>query len=87
MCTCGHVGDGLNTYHTDTVQPGHGKCKIDDCDCEKFTYDGIVVEWTETQEKIWWRKVKCPKCGEEKDDLEVMPETGDFGIIDEGLKV
>ena len=87
ICTCGHVGDGVETPHRDMIQPGHGKCTMDGCECVQFTYDGPVAEYTETKEEIWWRKITCPKCGVEKDDLEVMPETGDFGSIDDGLTV
>jgi len=35
-CSCGHTGDGGGSQHEDTVQAGHGKCRM--CNCQKFTW-------------------------------------------------
>lgn len=38
LCVCGHSGDGAHSQHKDTVQGGHGKCKVKGCACDKFTW-------------------------------------------------
>jgi len=89
MCSCGHLGDGESSQHLDTVQHGHGGCLVDGCSCEKFTYAGKVIVYTEEMEKVksFWRHVICPECGEKRSEIECMPGTSDFATIDEGLKV
>jgi len=38
VCRCGHLGDRDRSDHENTVQPGHGACVEEGCQCEKFTY-------------------------------------------------
>lgn len=38
VCTCSHTGDGVNSDHKDTMQPGHGACKEATCSCMRFTW-------------------------------------------------
>lgn len=47
VCVCGHLGDGNNSEHEgcsvqlgkDQFRPGgHGACKVEGCDCEKFQW-------------------------------------------------
>jgi hypothetical protein len=38
LCTCGHSGDGAKSQHRNTVQLGHGACKVKGCACEKFSW-------------------------------------------------
>lgn len=42
-CQCGHTGAKSMTQHKATVYgvPGHGKCEVDGCECEKFTWVGF----------------------------------------------
>lgn len=42
-CICGHTGDGPNSEHADTVEPGHGKCIHSSCPCSKFTWYGHMA--------------------------------------------
>ena len=48
ICACGHTGDGGNSQHLDGLQRGHGRCKVDGCNCAQFTWVG----WTEHAEKM-----------------------------------
>jgi hypothetical protein len=36
VCACGHQGDGFGSHHKGVT--GHGKCRVPDCDCSKFTW-------------------------------------------------
>jgi hypothetical protein len=40
LCTCGHTGDGENSEHQTLyeVAPGKGKCTINNCFCDRFTW-------------------------------------------------
>jgi hypothetical protein len=38
LCRCGHTGDGANSEHAPTFEPGHGLCTAPGCKCEKFTW-------------------------------------------------
>ena len=38
ICTCGHTGDGPNSQHDNTFIPGSGKCLVDGCGCNRFTW-------------------------------------------------
>lgn len=41
-CTCGHIGDKINSEHNDTMAYGHGDCQK--CDCLKFTWAGFIAD-------------------------------------------
>jgi hypothetical protein len=45
VCKCGHTGDGLNSEHADRVAEGHGECKVSNCGCFQFTWDGFTPEY------------------------------------------
>lgn len=48
LCSCGH----LKSAHGDTVSTGHGKCRVEGCDCEKFTFiDWVTVGEPENRNK------------------------------------
>ena len=42
VCTCGHTGDGPNSQHADSISHGHGRCTVEGCDCEQFTWARFV---------------------------------------------
>lgn len=43
ICKCGHKGDGSNSEHKNSFSPGHGSCKL--CNCERFTWSSFTPEW------------------------------------------
>ena len=45
---CAHTGDGENSQHANTRQAGHGRCLVDGCASEKFTY----FKWTDEAIKL-----------------------------------
>ncbi len=60
VCTCGHTGDGANSYHADRLLVvGHGYCTHREgtgavCKCQKFAWAG----WTE-HFKAFLKKAKA----------------------------
>lgn len=52
VCTCGHLGDGPNSQHHDTLAHGHGGCKVKGCKCGKFTWAGWKAEIKKLGEDI-----------------------------------
>jgi hypothetical protein len=55
VCTCGHLGDGPNSQHLDTMAEGHGPCKVKGCKCNtrgKFTWNGWKPELVKLSEDI-----------------------------------
>lgn len=48
VCRCGHTGDGGNSEHRDSIQRGHGACKVVGCTCRMFTW----VKWTDKTESM-----------------------------------
>ena len=52
ICTCGHLGDGENSDHEDSMAHGHGKCKVPGCDCHKFTWERFTDEFQEYLDKL-----------------------------------
>lgn len=57
LCTCGHTGDGSKSLHQDTVEPGHGACLMDDCDCRKFVWESWLP-WVEAEMNARERDMK-----------------------------
>lgn len=51
QCSCGHTGDGENSQHADTVQIGHGKCMVRDCECKKFSWFGFLPHFSKWKKK------------------------------------
>lgn len=45
FCKCGHLGDGPNSQHAIRVAEGHGVCKVPECECAQFTWDGFTPEY------------------------------------------
>ncbi len=42
MCQCGHIGNIPNSHHADTLQAGHGSCRV--CFCEKFSWKYFLTD-------------------------------------------
>lgn len=43
MCTCGHIGACPKSDHQDSkLELGHGRCKVEGCKCQRFTWKGFV---------------------------------------------
>jgi hypothetical protein len=40
ICMCGHTGDGEGSQHVDVVLAGdgQGKCSVNGCGCQRFTW-------------------------------------------------
>jgi len=50
ICQCGHSGDGPDSDHaTDkgmmNLAPGHSRCTVPGCDCQRFTWAGFSPEY------------------------------------------
>lgn len=51
ICTCGHSGDGPDSDHgsdneiLSQVCPGHGRCTVPGCECERFTWAGFLPKF------------------------------------------
>ena len=42
VCACGHSGDGPLSEH---LESGHGACKVQGCDCQKFTWARFMSDF------------------------------------------
>jgi hypothetical protein len=42
VCVCGHIGGCLVSEHEDTIEPGHGRCKVKGCPCMQFTWKSFA---------------------------------------------
>lgn len=60
ICSCGHLGDGVNSQHQDTFQAGHGRCRMPGCDCSRFTWVAWNREIATMIANTWvnWQTVK-----------------------------
>jgi len=52
ICTCGHSGDGNNSFHADDhgpeIAPGHGACIRAGCDCKQFRWAVFTTIYART---------------------------------------
>lgn len=47
-CECGHLGDGPNGQHMNSLEsgaPGHGPCVVEECECMKFTWADFLPSY------------------------------------------
>ena len=47
-CFCGHLGDGINSQHAGVN--GHGRCEVEGCDCDQFTWKRFTNRFREWYE-------------------------------------
>lgn len=53
VCSCGHHGDGNNSWHADNGPAmGHGACGHAGCCCPRFTWAGWTPKYAEYQRTI-----------------------------------
>lgn len=47
LCTCGHTGDGDGSQHMDVgiTGDGQGKCKVNGCNCQRFTWKQFTKKY------------------------------------------
>lgn len=51
VCSCGHNGDGPGSQHHDSLQPGHGACRIRGCPCQQFSWAKFTDAFEEQLQK------------------------------------
>ena len=40
VCRCGHSGNTASSQHEAHFSAGHGRCRVEGCDCGQFTWAG-----------------------------------------------